>query len=312
MSVNKALVDKFLTNVSQKYEPKGLIADMILPKLVTKQSTGKIGKYGLGHLRIENAVMGGRGQARRVEVRQYLSDAYFVKPHGLEDWITPEEYANVELPFDVERDTTKMLTLALALGKEKAIADTLRDTSIITQNATLSGTSQWSDYVNSDPVVDIKTAKGVARGTSGVVVDTLIADWLVIETLRYHPKLVRSLGFADNRAGQLSEAEIAKALGLRKILVADVMYNSAKEGQTEALGNLWGKDAILAVCPDSAALEQKSLGYRVVSTDVGDGIKVYKQPVVNPPGAKSIIVKDAYDMVLTDVKCAYLYKTAIA
>jgi hypothetical protein len=311
MSQLTALVDKLLTNALQGYVPKGFIAELVLPTLKTKQSSGKIGKRGLGHLRIENNVMGGKAGAKRIEIRQFLSDSYFVAPHGLEEVVAIEEYANVELPFNLNRDVTVLLALALQLGKEKALADSLRSTSIITQNATLSGTTQWSDYTNSDPIGNVLTARNTIRGTSGVFPDTMICDQAVIDVLSYHPKVLRNLGYADNRAGSLSNDDIAKALKLRKILAADVMYNSAKEGQTDVLASLWGKDVVFAACPDAAAIDQKSLGY-LVELEGDSRRKVYKQAVTNPPEATSIIVKDSYDMVLTDVKCAYLYKTAIA
>jgi hypothetical protein len=234
-----------------------------------------------------------------------------VEPHGLEEVLTPEEYNNVELPFDLERDAVMSLQMALFLGKEKALADSLTSTSVITQNTTLSGTSQWNDYTNSDPIGVANTAKKTIRAACGVAPDTIVADWGVLETLRYHPNILRNLGFADSRAGQLSNEDLARALGVRRILSADVMYNSAKEGQTEALASVWGKHMVFCVAPDSAAIDQKSLGYLVQLAGQSPR-KVYKQAVVNPPESNSIIVKDSYDMVFTDVTCAYLVKDAIA
>lgn len=311
MSQLQPIVSKLLTNVLQGYVPSGFISEMILPQLNVVQQGGKIAKRGLSHLRIETSLMGGKGMARRVEVRTYNSDTYYIMPYGLEEVLTPEEYKNVEKPFDLEKDTVMALQMALYLGKEVGLATSLRSTSIITQNTTLSGTSQWNDFANSTPLVDILTAKKVVRAASGAKVDTAIADADVWDTLRYHPTLVRSLGYADNRAGQLTDADLAKALNVKRILSADVLYNSAKEGQADSLTSVWGKDVILAACPETAGIDQKSLGYRVQFA--GDSSrKVYKQPVVNPPESNSIIVKDSYDQVLTDVKCAYLIKTAIA
>ena len=311
MSVTKALVDKLLTNVSQVYVPTGFVSETVLPTLKVKQSSGKIGKYGNAHLRIVNTLMGGRGVARRVEIRQYSSDSYFIEPHGLEDVITPEEYDNVEQPFDVEKDVVMFLTTLLWMGKEKALADSLTSTSIITQNTTLSGTSQWNDYTNSDPIADVNTAKKTVRNASGASVDLMLMDENTANVLRFHPKILRSLGFADARAGSLEDSDLAKAFRVKRFVVADVVYNNSKEGQSDSLTPLWGKDVILAACPANAGLLQKSLGYYVVKSAEGPR-KVFKQTIVNPPDAKSIIVKDSYDMVLTDVKCAYLIKAAIA
>ncbi len=310
MSQMKALVDKLLTNVSQAYIPEGFVSEMVLPQLKVKQSSGKIGKYGNQHLRIISALMGGKGKAKRVEIRQYSSDAYFIEPHGLEDVITSEEYDNVEEPFEIESDTTMQLTTLLWMSKEKALADTLTSTSILTQNTTLSGTARWNDYTNSDPIGDIRTGKKTVRANSGAKVDLILMDENVADVLRYHPKILRNLGFADNRAGQLTDQDLAKAFGVKRFMVADVIYNSAKEGQADSLTPLWGTDVVLAAAPEKATKLQKSLGYYVTKSSEGPR-KVYKQPVQNPPDAKSVIVKDSYDMVLTDVKCGYLIKTAI-
>jgi hypothetical protein len=311
MSQNKAIVDKLLTNVSQAYIPTGFVSELALTPLKVVQSSGRIGKYGNQHLRLESTLMGGKGVAKRVEIRQYASDAYFIKPNGLEDMITPEEYENVEQPFDIEKDVTAQLTSLLYIGKEKALADSLRSTSILTQNVTLSGTGQWNDYTNSDPIAVINTAKNTIRSASGVLPDTMILDEGVMNVLRFHPKLLRNLGFADSRAGSLEDADIAKAFRLKRVLVADVVYDTAKEGQTSSLAPMWGKDVILAALPTDAAKLQKSLGYYVTKSSEGPR-KVYKQNVINPPDSKSIIVKDSYDLVLTDTTCGYVIKAAIA
>lgn len=311
MAQLKALVDKLLTNVSNAYVPEGYISEQILPVLNVVQSTGKIGKYGNDHLRVVPTIMGGRGGAKRLDVVTRSSNIYSVESHGLEDIVTKEDYRNVEQPFDAEKDSVLTLTTVLWLGKEKALADSLRSTSVITQTATLSGTSQWNDYTNSDPIGNAVTAKNTIRNACGKAPDTMIADWQVAETLRYHPKILRNLGYADNRAGSLTNDELAKALGMRRFLVADVVYNTAKEGQADALSPLWGKDVIFAVCPDAPSKMQKSLGYRVQIAGQG-ARKVFKEPTFNPPDAMKILVQDEYDMVLVETACAYLYKTAIA
>lgn len=312
MSQIKAVVDKLLTGVSNAYFPQGMISEKVLTPVTVKQSSGKIGKYGLQHLRILSTIMGGKGEAKRIEIRQQDSTAYFVEPYGLHEVITPEEYANYEDPFDIEKDVTEQLSSLMFLAKEKGLADTLRNTSIITQTSTLSGTSQWSDYSGvSNPVKDSIAAKAVIRQNSGAICDTVIMDYDTAEILRGHPAIVRSLGFADNRAGLLTDQELAKALGVRRMLIADVMYNSSKPGQADALSSVWGKDVIFAVSPDKAGKLQKTLGYMVTLQGQGPR-KVYKTPVNNPPESTQILVKDSYDMVLVDVACAYLYKNAVA
>lgn len=311
MAQFKALVDKLLTNVSNAYIPDGYISEMILPKLNVVQSSGKIGKYGSEHLRIVPTIMGGRGGAKRLDAVSRSSTSYFVESHGLEDIVTKEDFRNVEQPFDAEKDSVMTLSTVLWLGKEKALADTLMNPAIITQGQTLSGTSQWNDYTNSDPIGVAVTAKKTIRASTGVPPDTMIADWAVAETLRYHPKILRNLGYADNRAGSLTNDELAKALGMRRFLVGNVSYNSAKEGQADSLAPLWAKDVIFCVAPDSPSKMQKSLGYFVQISGQGPR-KVFKEPTFNPPDGMKILVQDEYDMLLVDANCAYLVQDAIA
>ena len=311
MAQMKALVDKLLTNASNGYVPEGFISEQILPLLNVVQYSGKIGNYGNDHLRIVPTIMGGRGGAKRLDAMNVSSSTYMIENHGLEDIVTAEDYANKEEPFDAENDSQLTLTTVLWLGKEKALADALTSTSVITQNVTLSGTSQWNDYTNSDPIGVALTAKNTIRAACGKAPDTMISDWAVAEVLRYHPKILRNLGYADNRAGSLTNDELAKALGMRRYLVADVVYNSAKEGQADSLAPVWGKHVVFAVLPNTAAKMQKTLGYRVQISGSGPR-KVYKEPTFNPPNGMKILVQDQYDMVLVEVGCAYLVKDAIA
>lgn len=307
----RALVDKLLTNVSQGYVPEGYISESILPQLTVVQKSGKIGKYGLDFLRVQNTVMGGRGGARRIDSLVRSSTLYDVESHGLEDIVTPDDYANVEQPFDAERDSTLALTTALWLGKEKSLADALGDTSVITQNATLSGVNQLDKYTTSKPIEVFNTAMIAVKDGCGVPADTAIMDWSTSRILRSHPQMMDVLGFKFNRDGSLSDEELTRAMGVKRILIANVSFNNSKEGQADALTPVWGKNIIFCVAPPAAQKMQVSLGYRIQMAGRSPR-RVYKKPVINPPDANSIICQDDYDQVLTNVKAAYLVKNAVA
>jgi len=307
----RGIVDALLTNASSAYIPKGCVADLILPEVKVDQYTGKLGGYGKGHLRIENTVIGGAGKYRRVQPIVRTTQSFEVEGHGLSGLVTKNDYKNVKDPFDAEKDETMGLSTILLLEKEKGLADALGSTSIITQNTTLSGTSQLSDYTNSDPVAKFKDARAAIRAGCGAAADTAILDYEVAEVLRYHPMLLDALGFKFARPGGLNDQELAKVLGVKRIFIPDCMYNSAKEGQTDVLAPVWGKNVIFAVVPESAQKYQISMGYNIRLND-GAPRKVYTQPVFNPPGSTDILVEDEYDMLLADATAAYLIKDAVA
>ena len=308
-SQQTALVDKYLTGVSNKIQPKGFVAEQVFPMVKVKQSTGKLGQYGTGHMRIVTTLTGGKNEYPMVDTRTESSLTYSIDKHGLKDIIDEMTLANYEDPFDAEVDTTDELTTLLMLAKEKGLADSLGSTSVLTNNVTLSGTDQYNDYTNSDPLVDFKTARAAIRNKVGMNPDTVIIPLDVAETLMYHPKILE-VGYKYNRSGELTLEELARVMRVERILIAEAIYESAKEGQTSAILQLWGKNIIFCVAPRTAARRQVSLGYRF--QQFADSRRVFKKMVDDPVNSIKILVDDHYDQLIADVNAGYLIKDAIA
>jgi hypothetical protein len=311
MAQNVAILDRLLTQAASGYVPPSYLAEMILPEINVKETTGKLGKYGTSHLRIENTVTGGRGAYRRVQAMTRTTTDYKIDGHGLEGVVTKDDYRNVQLPFKAEEDEALGLSTMLWLEKEKLLADTLVDTAVISQSVTLAGPDQYSDLDNSDPLDDFKTARATVKAGCGVPPNLGIMSWEVWNLLQNHPQLLDSLGFKYDRPGGLNEAELAKCMGVKKLIIGEAMYESANEGQTSALAPVWGKHIIFAVAPEKAAVMQVSLGY-MVRYEGGQPRKVYKYPIPNPPGTNAILVEDEYDMLISNAAAAYSIKSAIA
>ncbi len=311
MSQTRAIVDKLLTNVSSALIPEGYVSEELLPQINVVQTTGKLAKYGTNHLRIETTVTGGRGQYRRVETQSRTTTSYQVDGHGLEGLVTQDDYRNVEQPYDAERDESLGLSTVLWLGKEKGLADTLTSTAVLSQNTTLSGTSQFNDYENSDPLTKFATARGTIRTGCGLPPNKAIMDWAVFNKLRFHPQMLDSLGYKYAKPGGLNEAELAVALGVQKIYIAKAVFESANEGQSSSLAAVWGKHIVFFYAPDSAGIMQTSLGYYVKYANKQPR-QVYKYPVNNPPESTGILCEDSYDMLISNAGAGYLIKDAIA
>lgn len=310
MSQLRAIVDKLLTGVSSAYVPKGYISEQILPTVQSKQYSGLLGKYGTSHLRIENTVKGGRGKYRQVETRVYSTTSYLIEGHGLEGFVSKEDYANVEEPFDAERDEVIGLSTILWLEKEKALADTLLSTSVLTQNVTLSGTGQFNDFANSSPIEVFATARSTILNSTGVMPNMAIMDVQVWNILRFHPQMLDALGYKWARPGGLSQEEMARAMGVEQVLFGSARYEAAKEGQSSSFSSVWGKGIIFAVAPDKPEIMQKSLGY-LVRPIGSQPRKIYKETNFNPPGSVKILCEDEYDMLISDANCGYLIADAI-
>lgn len=311
MSQNKAIIDKLLTNASSMYQADGYISEMLFPEIKVKQKTGKLGKYGNSHIRIESNVIGGQGKFRRVAPITRSNVGYDIEGHGLESIVTEDDYRNVELPYKAEEDEVLGLTAQLWTEKEYVLATALANTGTITQNVTLSGTSQFSDYDNSDPIGKFSDARSSVRSGCGKAPNVAWMDWATKNKLKFHPQLMDFLGFKQNRPGGLTDAELATALDVQKVLIADCSYNSAKEGQADSLAAIWGKHIWFGVLPEKAQQRQVSAGYRI-GYEGSTPRKVYKYPINNPPESTGILCKDEYDFLVSNVGAIYLIKNAIA
>jgi hypothetical protein len=310
MSQLNAQVNKLLTNVSNAYIPQGFIAENVLPSIEVKQSSGILGYYGKSHLRLENSIVGGRGKARKVEaIVRNVDRTYLIQAHELQGEVTEDDYANVELPFDAEKDETLGLTSLIAIEKEYLFATSVQNSSIITQNVTLSGTSKFSDYLNSNPIAVVKTGRAAVLSGCGSFPNKAIVPALVADCLSYHPQVLQNLGFAQNRAGQLTHQEIAKFLGVDEIFVPDTAYNSAKEGQTDSMTQIFGNHITFMVCPKAASKHQVSFGYYIKKS--GGTKRVKKWNIEETFGNTGILVGDNYQFRIVDATAAYLIKDCI-
>lgn len=313
MSQNKAIVDKLLQNVSNGYFPEGHIADKLFPELIVDQYTGLIGNYGMNHIRIESDLQTGIGEAKRVTPTKRGSTTYNVESHALEGIVSERDYANVENPFDAESDETMGLTTLIVTNKEKILADKLFDTAIITQQTTMTGGAgleYFSDYVNSDPLKHFKNAHNGVLDGCGKSANAAVMSKKVFNTLKYHPAILDTLGFKYNQMGTLSEADIMKALDVQYLYIGDAAYNSGKEGQADALSQIWSNSILFYVKPQAAAKYQTAFAYQVKMRGKKER-GVYKYNPNNPVNATAIIVKDDYSFEFVNVKAAYLLKSVL-
>jgi hypothetical protein len=315
MSQVTAIVDKLLTNDSRllQNDDSQFIADRFLtvPASPVKEKSGKVGYYGKENLRLENTVMGGRGKAPYIEINSRSSDTYLIDSHGLATIVSQDDYDNVELPYDAEKDAMLELRQKLKLGREYSLASAVTSTGTMTRNTTLSGVDQFSDYTNSDPIGVMQDARasifdyaGKGMGLRGAM------GFKVFEKLRYHPAILENLGFTRQRAGMMTENELATALGLDEVLIGSAVYNSSVKGQSDSLAGVWGKHMVVFHAPLKGGLRQQTLGFSIARAK--DAISVYKTAVSNPPGSNEIIVTLGYDDLIADVNCGYLIYNAIA
>jgi len=315
--------DQVLTTLYRGYMPQdqNFIHDQILPKIKVGAKDGQVinsGSTSQEFLKVYHTITIGRSKTPEFNVQLSKADAWHTEKHSLKIMVTKDDgqkFSNSNWRAgmrDAEIMFTKMLKTAVAIGKEYAIAEALFSTTNISNNVTLTGADQWSDYVNSDPIGDVRTAKASIRSKAHMKANTMIMGIEVFEYIQDHPQIKRTNGIGPDgtvAVRSLTEAEVAKAFGVAKLIVGDVQYETAIKGQTSSLSEVWGKGVLLAYINPSPQAEefQKSLGYSFVL----DEAEVDSYDTKDPKYAKYVRKEEEYDDVILDETAAYYIDTVV-
>lgn len=299
------VVDPALSNVSIKYSNDTFIADSIFPIVRTAKQTGKYYVYDKSNLRINSTDRAAGSGANEVDFG--LSTAAFsCDDHALKEFIADEIQDQADAALNPLVDATENITEQLLLDREQRLSTLLNSGTNIPNGVTLSGTSQWSDYVNSDPIGDIRLARTTVHQNTFKKPNTIVMGKQVFDMLIEHPEIVERVKYSQ--LGVISNELLARVLQVEKILVGEAGSNTAKEGQTDALSYVWGKFVVVCFVAPQVRLKQITLGYTF--TYAQRQVKRWRDE--DREGTYVRIGQDNYQMVIVSSGAGYLIQTAIA
>ena len=298
--------DPLLTNVSVRYANKEYISELIFPMVKVNKKTGNYFTYDKDNLRLEDDERGGVTRANRIEWN--LSKASYgpLIEHSLEGAIEYDVRDQADSPLDIRIDTTMAVTDKIWLRKEKDLATDLADTGKVTQNDTLSGTSQWSDFANSDPFDDIQIGQDKIQKEGMIPANTIFMGFEVWSKLKNHPDLLERVKYSQKAV--LTEDLLASLFGVQRVIIGKAVENTAKEGQTASISYIWGKHFWLAYITPTPGIRTLSFGYHLQLTN-GREVDRWDEPAVK---AEFVRVTDYFEPKIIAVEAAYLIKDAVA
>ncbi len=121
---------------------------------------------------------------------------YFCEDHALKQFVSDEDVANAITPTSPVVDATENVTEKHLISREIEIAASLTSTAVMTQNTTLSGVSQWSDYTNSDPIGNVRTGMQTVHSAIHLNPNTLLLGKQVYDKLIDHPAFLERLKYS--------------------------------------------------------------------------------------------------------------------
>jgi len=304
-------IDVALSNLALEYRNLALVSDILFSRVPVNAQSDKYWKFGKEAMQAAvDDIRAPAAAAQRI-VQAISTDSYFCDDHSLERLIADEERANFEAG-DVETWATRTLTDKLLLRKEKLLAAILADSSIVTQYTTLSGSTQWSDALNSAPLDDILTGiETVCKGVGCQISDLMLVLSLpVFNKLRVTNQVGEQLKYTSGKLA--TETDIAGMLGLGRVVLANAVEVSAAGVHSF----VFGKHAWVLYVNPTPAFGEASFGKTFVWTGAPGSTQgfIVELGRATPTSRKAdeIAVHFYYDHKVICVEAGYLIQNAIA
>lgn len=241
-----------LTAIAIAYKNRSLIADQVLPRVPVGKQDFKYLKFNLADgFTLPDTKVGRKSAPNRVEfTATEITDSCV--DYALDDPIPNADIENAPPNFNPINVAVEGIMDLIKLDREVRTANLVFDytNSYGSSNKeTLAGTTQFSDYVNSNPIGVLTTAidSMVMRPNK------IIMGQAVWTKLRMHPKLVQAVFGNNQSTGILTREQFLSLFELDELLVGASFLNSAKKGQTPTLGRVWGKHIVLCYSNQVAA-----------------------------------------------------------
>ncbi len=301
-------VDEALTNISVAYKNDAFVAEQLFPVVPVQKRRDIYFKFSKQHFVAEDDTYYPGSHAKRIEVDLEKRGFYEAHGHALEAIIPDEFRENADPGALIDIEFTEKLTQKVLLRQEVNAFNLLNSTNI-TQNTTLSGTSQWSDYTNSDPVVEVDKQKEVVQQAIGVLPNTLFLSRSVFRVLRNHPRIIDRVKYTGTGARRaLTGDDLADVFEVERVIVPQALQSTPHIGQPDSLSYIFGKLGLLLYLPKSPGLRIPTFGYTFV-WKTGYQVKRFREEGAD---ADIIKVKKWYDQKVVESNAAFLWQNAVA
>lgn len=233
-------VDPHLTGLAIAYKNTEYIADLVSPYRTVPKMEFEWDNYAIEEMfTVPDTKVGRLSRPNQVTFNATRESDSCID-YGLESPVPQLDIENRDANYDPLAHAVEGTMELVKLDRELRVAAKVENlnTYLAAQRTTLSGTSQWSDYTNSDPKTVIMSALDACL----IRPNTLVmgrAAWTIV---RQHPKLVRAVvPVSQNGEGAITTAQLAELLEIERVLVGVGWKNIAKPGQGFTKARIWGK-----------------------------------------------------------------------
>ena len=257
---------------------QGFIALRVLPVFEAAKASGNFGKIPLEQLLQNRDVERAPGTGYARGKFTFQPDTYATVDRGAEEPVDDNEAELYRDYFDAEQMAANRARDAVLLAQEKRAATLLFNATTWTGSSlTTAITNEWDDYDNATPIADVEAACRKVWTGSGLWPNALILNRLVFRNLRLCAEIIdriTSMGAGSPaKPSDITAQMLAQCFDLEEVVIAGGSKNSAAEGQTASVAQIWSNEyAMVARVARTNDLREPCVGRTFHWSDDGSEI----------------------------------------
>lgn len=292
-------VDTLLSNLSIKYRPAGMIAMEVFPEVGVKKNSDLFRVYDRD-FRIPETKRANRGEAREHDFNVSTS-SYTLVRHSLKGFVSDTDQENYDLA-DLRQEMTEELTEKILMRMELDVAQ-LFTTTNWSLNVSLAANATFVDNTTaSNPIPIYDTGASTVIAESGKKPNFSILPRTAYIGVKNHVSVLDRLKYTT---AEIDENKIASLLGVEKLLVPMVSYDTSNKGVASSLTPFYDDVAFLGFRADSPGPLKVSAGFTFRNK-----LPLVKRWRVEERESECIEVNMEYAAKVVASLCGYLIKNA--
>lgn len=278
-SINSVHIDAILTNISVAYlqNQDNFIADKVFPVIPVDKKSNKYFTYTKNDWFRDEAQRRAPGTESAGGGYNLSTGTYSCDVFAFHKDVDDQTVANSDSPLNPLREAAEFVTRRLILRKELQWVSDFFTTGVwatdiagVASGPTGNQAIKWSDWTNSDPIIDIEAGKAAILGSTGMEANTLVLGYDVFKNLKNHPDLVDRIKYTSSQT--ITTDMLAAMFDIPRVIVAKSVKATNNEGATDAYSFAFGKNALLCHVAPQPGLLTPSAGYTFSWTGVSGGL----------------------------------------
>jgi hypothetical protein len=303
-AIRDTYVNPLLTDIYVGYGgEQNYIAGALFPTVEVDKETGIYFVRDKENLRAPaDARRGEFSRANRVS--NTLSQAtYTLEEKTLESPISWKLKKNGQIPFDAKKNATMLVTDKLKLDKEIDLQATI----LAAGAPGLDASTAWAT-ITTDIVGQVRTGRDTIQKNTGKRPNVAVISKLSLNAVMKNTAFLDSIKYVNVVNEESLRSALAAWFDVPRILIADAINNTAKEGQaTDVMDWIWSDNFVLAYVTPTPALEVPTAGYEIKLSDVA-AVDEWSEPEIKTDFVRAT---DYYDNKVVDPSAMYVITNTV-